>query len=91
MVDLVTLPEHITPAWMTSALRESGALPAGEVTAVRTALIGTGKMGDNARIELAYDGDYNAPSSLVAKLPATDPTARAAASGMGLYLSLIHI
>ena len=42
-------------------------------------------MGDNARYSLSYDGDYGAPTTLIAKLPATDETARSMAGALGAY------
>ncbi len=85
MIELITDPALITPQWFTEVLRECGALPHGEVTAVTWKMIGTGKMGDNARFRLSYDGQYDAPATLIAKLPATDETAKLMAGGMGAY------
>ena len=86
MIDLISTPELITPQWLTEVLRANGSLPAGSVSGVEWEMIGTGKMGDNVRLVLTYDGEYNAPETLVAKLPATDETARMMAGGMGAYL-----
>ncbi len=89
MVSIASSPDQITPEWLTLALRESGYLPEGNVIAAEHQIIGTGKMGDNARFTLAYDGDYHdnygAPATLIAKLPATDETARAMAGALGAY------
>jgi len=86
VIELISDPTLISPMWLTQVLRASGTLVEGNVVNVEWEMIGTGKMGDNARFSLTYDGDYNAPARLIAKLPATDETARAVAGGMGAYL-----
>lgn len=86
MTELITDPSAITPAWMTQVLRDSGYLGQGEVAALEYRIIGTGKMGDNARFTLSYSGDSGkAPDSVIAKLPATDEMARAIAGARGAY------
>jgi hypothetical protein len=85
MVALAACAENITPLWLTQALAESGCLPGGAVTRAQHTIIGTGKMGDNLRFSLEYDGNYDAPKTLIAKLPASDETARAMAGAMGAY------
>jgi hypothetical protein len=56
------------------------------VSSVGCKLIGTGKMGDNARFTLEYEeGSRGAPTSVIAKLPATDERARAMAGAQGAY------
>lgn len=75
----MTLPaneEQITAEWLTTALRDAGALPAGEVTSVRGERIaeGVGLMGRLARLTLEYAGaDDDAPRSLIAKFPTEVP------------------
>ena len=56
MLDIITHPDNITPDWLTEALQSSGHLSAGRVVSADYAIIGTGKMGDNARFKLAYEG-----------------------------------
>ncbi|MGI9288089.1 MAG: phosphotransferase [Pseudomonadales bacterium] len=85
MSDIVSDPANITPDWLTEVLRSSGNLPNGSVTNAQWQNIGTGKMGDNARFTLRYDGNYNTPTSVIAKLPAADETARSMAGAMGAY------
>ncbi|MFK8049845.1 MAG: phosphotransferase [Halioglobus sp.] len=85
MIKIAATPEEITAGWLTTALKQSGHLEVGEVTAVEHNIIGTGKMGDNARLSLTYDGDYQAPKTLIAKLPATDETAKMMAGELGAY------
>lgn len=91
MPKLVSKPDEIDPAWLTEALREAGVLPTGRVREAHGRLIGTGKLGDNVRYELSYeDGPANAPGSVVAKLPAADPTPRASAALAGFYWREVH-
>jgi len=85
VIELISDPKLITTQWLTEVLHACGLLDEGCVVGADWEMIGTGKMGDNARFTLTYDGDYNAPETLVAKLPATDETARMMAGGMGAY------
>ncbi|QFU75701.1 DUF1679 domain-containing protein [Halioglobus maricola] len=86
MVDIVNKPENITAEWFTQALRESSSLAQGRVKSVDYKIIGTGKMGDNARFELGYEGDSGrAPASVIVKFPAEDETARMMAGAQGAY------
>lgn len=86
MVEIVTHPDEISPQWMTDTLRQSGHLGHGEVSSLEYKIIGTGKMGDNARFTLLYDGERGAaPDSVIIKFPATDETARAMAGAQGAY------
>jgi ecdysteroid kinase len=86
MLDIVTRPDLVTPEWMTQILNQSGYLEGGSVTGLDYKIIGTGKMGDNARFTLRYDGEQaGAPSSLIIKFPAEDETARAMAGLQGAY------
>jgi hypothetical protein len=85
-MELITDPALITPEWLTEALKTSGLLPVeGRIISAEWKNIGTGKMGDNVRFRLCYDGNYKAPCTLIAKLPAADETARTIAGGMGAY------
>ena len=86
MVDIVERPDLVTPQWMTTVLRQSGQLDSGRVLSMEPKIIGTGKMGDNARFTLQFDGEQgSAPSSVVVKFPARDETARAMAGAQGAY------
>jgi hypothetical protein len=70
---------HITPAGLTSLLREAGALRAGAVTAIAVEPIGVGAgfLGQVARLRLSYDRtEEAAPLTLVGKLPTVDPGGR---------------
>jgi hypothetical protein len=86
MLELVSDLDTMSTEWLTQALQQSGLLQHASVSAFQWTIIGTGKMGDNARLQLQYDGEAgDAPSSLVAKLPAKDDTARGMAAAMGAY------
>ncbi len=86
MVEIVSRPDLVTPQWMTALLRQSGHLDEGRVTSLDYEVIGTGKMGDNARFRLVYAGGRErAPDSVIAKFPAEDETARAMAGAQGAY------
>ena len=85
-MDFPTSPESLGPAELTRYLRSAGLLAGGQVTEARFELIGGGKMGDNARYFLSYDGAANqAPPTLVAKFPAADERARTMAGAAGAY------
>ena len=84
--DFPTTPEQLGPEQLTAYLRESGHLPQGRVAAADCAMIGTGKMGDNARYTLSYEAATGEPpATLVAKFPAADETARSMAGSLGAY------
>ena len=86
MTGFPTRPEALGPGELTGYLRAAGVLGEGRVATARFQLIGTGKMGDNARYFLSYDGDAgDAPSTLVAKFPAADERARSLAGAAGAY------
>ena len=86
MVDIVSRPDEVTPSWLTQALRDSGHLAGGTVAGFDHSIIGTGKMGDNARFVLQYQGERgDAPESLIIKFPAEDETARMMAGAQGAY------
>ncbi|MBB3047206.1 hypothetical protein FHR99_001442 [Litorivivens lipolytica] len=86
MLDIITHPDKITPEWLTQALKTSGHLSTGRVIGCDYAIIGTGKMGDNARFSLRYEGSHEgAPESVIIKFPAEDETARAMAGMQGAY------
>lgn len=75
----------VTAAWLTAALREGGALPAGQVSSVRCEEIGadSGMSGVVARVALTYaEADTAAPQSLIVKLASPSADRRAFISGM---------
>jgi aminoglycoside/choline kinase family phosphotransferase len=70
---------EITAPWLTAILRENGILKETAVTVVAAEPlgVGTGFLGQLARLRLTYDRpDANAPSTLVAKLPSLDAGGR---------------
>ncbi len=80
-------PDQIDAEWMTAALRASGVLPEGRVTAITGKPVGNGLVGDSFRFALTYDAPPpDAPASVVGKFPAADPVSKATGAGMGLYL-----
>jgi aminoglycoside/choline kinase family phosphotransferase len=76
-------PDALTPSWLTEALRRSGL----DVTVTRVTQqpVGTGQMCDSIRLVLDYARPGDAPSSIVAKLPAADETSRATALALRSY------
>ncbi|HEX7132361.1 MAG TPA: aminoglycoside phosphotransferase family protein [Iamia sp.] len=77
-------PEALTTEWLTAALAEI--LDGGRVTSVDAKPVGTGQMCDSLRLTLGYEGaPATAPTSIVAKLPAADPTSRATALSLRSY------
>ena len=72
-VKLPAGPQELTAPWLTSALRETGAVSDSAVTAFNYEIIGegVGVLGQLARVRLEYDTpEAGAPTSLVAKFPA---------------------
>ncbi|MDG2047696.1 MAG: phosphotransferase [Halioglobus sp.] len=90
MITFSTTPDALSPEQLTNYLKASGALCDGRVVSAQQKIIGTGKMGDNARFTLCYEGDRTtefgrAPDTLIAKFPAADEHARAMAGAHGAY------
>jgi aminoglycoside/choline kinase family phosphotransferase len=77
-------PDAIAPDWLSERMRAAGVLE-GEVTGLRWEPIGTGQVGDSARIFLDYDRPEAGPPSIAAKYHAADETSRATAAAFGLY------
>ncbi len=66
-------PAEITAEWLTSALRQSGAIKDATVTSFDAKVIGEGAgfMGELAKLSLTYDkAEPDAPQSLIGKFPA---------------------
>lgn len=86
MTAFATSPEELGPVELTRYLRAAGVLGEGRVADASYELIGTGKLGDNARFFLSFAGAAGrAPSTLVAKFPASDDRARTMAGAAGAY------
>jgi hypothetical protein len=83
---MTTGPDEVDAAWLTDALRESGAVAEARVVSFRADAIGTGQVGHNVRYRLAYDRDEaGAPASVVAKFPSPDETSRSTGVAIGTY------
>lgn len=81
-----TRPEQLSPEYLTECFRNDSILADEYVSDIEYQLIGTGKMGDNARITLSYDRKAKgAPDTVIAKFPADDEHARAMAGAQGAY------
>lgn len=78
-------PDDITPEWLTDRLHKAGLLQRGNVIGFRWEPIGTGQVGDSARISLNYDQAGAGPATVAGKFPAANPTSRGTAAMMGLY------
>jgi hypothetical protein len=86
MLEVIDRAPDISPDWLTRALGQAGCLGEGKVASLDFKIIGHGKMGDNARFSLTYEGDRGtAPDTLIGKFPATDETARQMAGARGAY------
>ena len=84
-VPIADTPGRLTAAWLTDALASGGALAGARVTDATVRPLGTGQMCDSVRVTLTYDRPTDAPATLVAKLPAADPTSRATARSLRSY------
>ena len=76
-------PEKLTAEWLTSVLGV-------KVASAETSPLGTGQMCDSVRIRLTYEGETEAPPTLVAKLPAADPTSRNTAMMLRNYVKEVN-
>lgn len=80
---------EVTAPWLTRALYSSGALKAGEVTAVQAQPfgVGVGLMSAISRVRLKYSSNAapTLPATMVVKLSATTPNNREMAIRFGLY------
>lgn len=85
MPAIPTQPEMLTPEWLTTRLSAEGHLKNGEVIGFTAHPIGTGQVGDSARIQLTYDNESAGPATIVAKCTAADPASRHTAMTLGLY------
>ncbi len=72
-------PELLTASWLSDALDAP-------VSAVAASPVGTGQMCDSLRLALTFERPVSdVPSSLIAKLPAADPTSRATGLALRSY------
>lgn len=84
-IPIAPTPSALTADWLTSALAGGGHLKGARVTSVSLHPLGTGQMCDSVRVALSYDRAAAGPTTLIAKLPATDPTSRATAMALRSY------
>lgn len=88
-------PEALTAAWLTDALRSTNTIgPKRSVTNFETSSIGEGVgfIGRVIRVRLDYDGDEpGAPATLIAKFPATEPTAKGIGVALRFYENEIRV
>jgi hypothetical protein len=82
---IADIPSALTPDWLTEALTRAGHLAGARVVDTARHPLGTGQMCDSVRLVLTYDAPTELPPSLVAKLPAADPTSRATALSLRNY------
>ena len=85
LLPIADTPEALTAGWVTDALRASGRLAGASVVGIEQTPVGTGQMCDSVRLGLRYDGPTDAPSTIIAKLPAADETSRATALALRSY------
>jgi hypothetical protein len=85
-VAIVDTVDELTPAWLTSALRQRATItPGTSVESAHSTVIGTGQLGHVVRTALTYSGDGQGPPTLVVKLPSEDAGSRGMGSAMGVY------
>ena len=80
--------EYVTSQWLTKALVSTRVINSSTVTSFDSERLGEGQgfTGQITRLKLIYDShESDAPYSLIAKFPSTDPTIRAALNESGLY------
>jgi hypothetical protein len=85
MPPIADTPGALTPGWLTATLRAGETIDSEVVVDVTLTSVGTGQMCDSARLHLTYDRPTTAPTTLIAKLPAADPTSRATALSLRSY------
>ncbi len=71
-------PELLTPSWVSDALETS-------IDDIRLEPVGTGQMCDSVRLHLSYGAGGEGPTTVIAKLPAADPTSRTTALNLRSY------
>ena len=87
-LEIPTQLGHLTPEWLTAALRQTGTLDRAVVRTVGRELLGEGRgfTGQVVRLRLDYDlPEPSAPRSIIAKLPSADATVREALHAIDLY------
>lgn len=88
---LARTPADVTPAWLTAALRRSGALKDAKITDIASRRVGNGMLGDSVQFRLRYDrAEDGAPASVVGKFASADPVSKATGAGVGLYAKEVN-
>jgi hypothetical protein len=80
--------DGITSDWLTTALREAGAISHVRVTSIQSGPVGhMGMTGQLRRLRISYDkaAEPGAPRSLLAKFSARDPEVRTTVHSIGFY------
>lgn len=85
MAGIPAHPDAISANWLTDRLRAAGVIDDQAVIGISWVAIGTGQVGDSARLTLEYDRPGQGPATLAGKFPAADPTSRQTAATLGLY------
>ena len=87
-MDFPVQPDALTPAWLTTALRSTGALDRAEIVSVAVGDLhpDKGMTGVLALLRLGYDVvEPGAPSTLVAKFSSPHPELRSLVHSMGFF------
>lgn len=86
---MTTIPyaiQEFTPDFLTTLLSGAAGWSGVEVTSLEYAPVGTGQMAHSYRLTLGYEERPDgAPTSLIAKLPSTDPASRQVGLATGAY------
>lgn len=93
-VPIPAVATAMTPAWLTSALRESGHLePDVDVTDLHLEPIGevVGVFGTVHRVTPTYSGATAAPATFVAKFPTDAPENKTVGMALDIYAREIHV
>ena len=78
-------PDLLTVDWLSQRLDAAGMLTVGKLVDFSWQPIGTGQVGDSARITLTYDRPGAGPPTVVGKFPAADLASRQTAAALRLY------
>jgi aminoglycoside phosphotransferase (APT) family kinase protein len=82
--------DAVDAAWLTDALRSSGVLPEGRVSAVTHEPCGTGQLADSFRFALTYEPGGAGPATLVGKFASDDAASRSFGKDSGYYRTEIR-
>jgi hypothetical protein len=82
MIEPVFTPEEVDAGWLTGVLRQAGVAD-GVVVDVTGEAIGAGKVGQNVRFTMTWDG--SGPDAVVGKFPSSDPMSRSAGVALRNY------